>query len=199
MGDRQSPLQSIAINGRFGAEKPDPVPLSLSQRLPGALYQIAGWGDFETATGPILSSLGLDSLGNSSDARSASGIHCFRIAPDRLWLLAEAESALQSTPMDAPSDRLAVLDLSHSRCIVDVSGAASEDLLARVAALDFSIPAFPVGTFAQTGIHQISVLIHRVGEVRFDILTPVTWAVSLWEWLCLNAEPFGYNVGTDAP
>jgi len=30
--------------------------------------------------------------------------------------------------------------------------------------------------------------------MRFDIFTPVTWARSIWELICLNAAPFGYNV-----
>lgn len=44
------------------------------------------------------------------------------------------------------------------------------------------------------GIHRVGVLIHRTSEARFEIFTPVTWARSVWELLCLNATPFGYSV-----
>ena len=53
-------------------------------------------------------------------------------------------------------------------------------------------------SFVQTGIHHVSVLIHRKNEMEFEIFTPVTWARSVWELICLNAAPFGYIVESEA-
>jgi heterotetrameric sarcosine oxidase gamma subunit len=69
-----------------------------------------------------------------------------------------------------------------------------EDLLARLAPLDVSLPAFPVGTFAQTGIHHVGVLLRRISAEIFEILIPVTWAATIWELIGDAAAPFGYRV-----
>jgi len=198
MVDRISPLEHAATAGAFGAEIAGASTVTLSHRQIGSHWQIAGWGDFEEAAKPILSAFGFDGLGNFRDVRVSSGVTCYRIAPDRLWLMAEDHDSLGNALARAPSDRLAVLDLSHARCAIGISGAASTDLLARVALLDFSEASFPDGGFAQTGIHGVSVLIHRQSSDGFDIYVPVTWAVSVWEWLCVNAAPLGYRVETAA-
>ncbi len=72
--------------------------------------------------------------------------------------------------------------------------ARAEEVMARLAPIDFRASSMPVDSFVQTGIHHVGVLIHRTTEMQFEILTPVTWARSVWELICLNATPFGYHV-----
>lgn len=198
MADPISPLAGVAVAGSFGAAAQAAVPIILSEKLLGAHWQVAGWRDFDTSVVPVLSALGFTGLGDYRTVRTVSDVDCYRIAPDRLWLMADDPGTLRDMMTNASAARLALLDLSHTRCVIGVSGAASEELLARVASLDFSMAAFPVGAFAQTGMHQISVLIRRRSADSFDILVPVTWAISLWQWFCVNAAPLGYAVETGA-
>ncbi len=69
-----------------------------------------------------------------------------------------------------------------------------EDLLARLAPLDVSLPAFQVGTFAQTGIHHVGVLLRRTSAETFEILIPVTGVATIWKLIGDAAAPFGYRV-----
>jgi heterotetrameric sarcosine oxidase gamma subunit len=69
-----------------------------------------------------------------------------------------------------------------------------EDLLAHLAPLDVSLPAFPVDTFAQTGIHHVGVLLRRTSAETFEILIPVTWAATIWELIGDAAAPFRHRV-----
>lgn len=150
----------------------------------GCLTQLAGWGDFERKVGDALRAqeLSLPDDFRSSFRRGSTII--WRIAPDRAWVRSEAPVAVR----DATD--LAVLDVSDSRRCLVLEGPGAIGLLSRVAALDFSDAAFPVGQFAQTAIHHVSVLIDRQGIDQFTVLIPTTLARSLTSFLAdhLTAE-----------
>lgn len=73
-------------------------------------------------------------------------------------------------------------------------GGAAREVLERGIALDLHPTVFAVGHFAQTGLHHVPVLLERVGEQRYALYVPTTWAVSVWEWLADAALPFGYDI-----
>ena len=197
------PLSPLACS-HVGAATMSSSRLTLEESRLGYLWQIAGWNDFADATTPVLNALGFSDLGDYRHVQTSTAkVLCYRIAPDKIWLrdtaamadiadianIAGATNANRAIQL-GDTQRLAVLSLSHSRCVISVCGAACEDVMARVAALDFSEAAFPERNFAQTSVHQVSVLIHRAQQDRFDILTPVSWAASVWEWLFINASPY---------
>ncbi|RWQ60951.1 hypothetical protein [Mesorhizobium sp.] len=149
----------------------------------GYLTQLAGWGKFkEKANGALRAQdLALPDYGLSV-RRGPTTV--WRIAPDRA--LVRSDSALG---FESVTD-LAVLDLSDSRVCLTLEGPGANGLLSRVASLDFSDAAFDVGTFAQTAVHHVSVLIDRSGPDQFTVLVPTTFATSLTSFLAdhLTAE-----------
>jgi sarcosine oxidase subunit gamma len=183
--------------GRFGAAG-EPQ-LVLSERPLGALMQIAGWrNSFENAVRPLMAHLGLGGIGRFDHAQRSRNALAFRIAPERVLLRlptgagwAELESMLD--PMQTP-----FLDLSHSRTLVRVAGTKAPDLLARLMPIDFDERVFGPGHFVQSGIHTVSVLVHRQddesGAPVFDIYMPRSFAVSLWAFITQTALPLGYHV-----
>jgi heterotetrameric sarcosine oxidase gamma subunit len=191
MPDMYSPVAAILEPGHHGAVLPAGPGVSISERPLGGLVQLAGWADFETAANPVVSALGFQDLGHYRKAQAAGSRNLYRIAPDKLWI---AGAAMGDLPTVMGGGSLAVLDLSHSRTRICVDGLAAEDVLVRLAAIDFRKRSFAVGDFVQTGIQHIGMLIHRVSDTRFDLLTPVTWARSIWESIELNAKPFGYII-----
>jgi len=187
MPEKLSPLSS-------GSSQPAPASLTfgsvrLTEQLPGCILQLAGWETFEESVTDILASLGFSGPGNYRQAETSGHFTSFRIAPDKIWLVAEHPSF--PTELNPQQDDLVFLDLSHSRTAFLVSGPGAEHLLARLAGIDFRSSSFPPGDFVQTGIHQIGVLIHRCGLEEFSILVPVTWAGSLWDYMVDTAKPFG--------
>jgi heterotetrameric sarcosine oxidase gamma subunit len=72
---------------------------------------------------------------------------------------------------------------------------AAAELLARLAPLDFDLSAFPVGSFAQTGINHVGVLIHRLREEWFDVLVPYTWLDSIWNMDAVRLTRTDINAG----
>lgn len=189
MPEIASPLLGAAAPPR--APSPSgPAPLRLSETRPAGLTQLAGWEGFDAAAAALLGGVGFADAGDYRIARESGGLILFRIGPDKLWLLSEGPSLDAATPED---ERLVALDLGHARTRLVVDGPAAEALLARLAPIDFRRDALPPGGFVQTGVHHVGVLIHRRSQERFDLLTPVTWARSLWESISVAATPFGYE------
>lgn len=143
----------------------------------GHLTQLAGWSTFESAAERLLQSLGLALPIDYRTPVRAGETTAWRVAPDRVLVHSAAEPGLAS------SQDVAVLDLSQARVCLSVTGPGAAGLLSRVVALDFSETAFPIGTFAQTGLHHVGVLIERTGRERFLVFIPTTWARSLTELL----------------
>ncbi len=169
------------------------APLLLSQRAPGAILQVAGWEDFAEAAAPALQALGFEGLGDYRSARREGDAECLRIAPDKLLLRHPDATLLQEAAAKLDQSRAPSLDLSHARWSVFIEGPAVEDLLLRLAPIDVSLRASPVGRFAQTGVHHVGVTLIRLAEHKFEILIPYTWAMSIWEMICDCARPIGFQ------
>jgi len=197
MPEIRSPITPQIQPGDYGTSSEQGVTLTLSEYAPGVLFQIAGWDDFAKATAPALTPLGFDGPGNYRTVRTAGLACCLRIAPDKLLLRHQDRSVLSASLEKLDPARSPTLDLSHARWIIDVEGSAAEALLARLAAIDFSLSKFPESSFVQTGIHHVGVMLHRVSVEKFEIYVPVTWARSLWDFICEAATPLGYRVKTD--
>ncbi len=192
MPDVLSPLAAIKQPGHFGAQFEAGPGVTLSEAPVLGLAQIAGWGDFDAAVSPGLNTFGFCDAGDFRICRNANDMRLYRISPDRILIAAMSPITLPEGLQNETS--LAVLDLGHARTRIAVEGPAAEDVMARLAPIDFRKAAMPVENFVQTGIHHVGVLIHLTSASRFEILVPVAWARSIWEIICLNAVPFGYDV-----
>jgi methylglutamate dehydrogenase subunit D len=196
MPELRSPLTSIFKPGDYGAIGPQGAGLALSEKVPGALVQIAGWQDFAEASAPALKELGFEGLGDFKTVRTAGPASCLRIAPDKLLLRHDDAAALEASLEKLDTQRTPTLDLSHARWLIEINGPQVEALLSRLTAIDFFLSEFPQRTFVQTGIHQVNVLIQRPAAEKFQLFVPVTWTASMWEVICETALPLGYRIAT---
>ena len=193
MPELHSPLAAIAKPGRYGsAAKSAKTGLVLTEHAPPDILQIAGWADFEGAVAPLLDHLGFPGIGDYRTTQSKEDRHLFRLAPDRLWLLGDTKPDLPDEL--TPAGSLTTLDITHARWIIEASGPAFEDLLHRLAPIDFRESHFPAGTFAQTAIHKTSVLIWRHAPNRARIYCPTSGTHALWSFIADTAAPLGYEV-----
>lgn len=143
----------------------------------GYLTQLAGWENFEIAAGSILRKRALSLPDNCNSLFRRGMTSVWRIAPDRVLVHSDTAISFEA------DDEIARLDLSHSRVCVRLEGFGSTSLLSRVVALDLSETAFPTGTFAQTSIHHVGVLIDKRHINVFDVFIPTTLAASLADFL----------------
>lgn len=186
MPELLSALHRKTIPGRHGATGGEAI--TLSTRPLQGLWQLAGWDDFDAAAKPALDHLGLTGPGDYKCAQSGERGTAWRIAPDKMLIETNADLS------GFGSDALAVLDLGHARTVITLQGDAARRLLSQVVAVDVSVAAFAPGMFLQTGMHHVGVLIHCTGDLSFDILTPPTWAESVWNLLFDNALPHGIQI-----
>ncbi len=117
-----------------------------------------------------------------------------RVAPDQYWVLG-GESGLDARLRSAiPADAGCVTSLDGARTRLLVEGRAARTLLGRLVAIDLDPTVFPIGGFAQTGIHHVAGLLLRANEDRYEFLAPRTYAASTLEVLLDAACSFGYEI-----
>lgn len=178
------------------------APALLVRKAPGqALVQVAGWREsFGTVTANLSGILGCNLPADTRKAVQADEITAFMVGPERLWLAAPLEREIMARLHGAfTSDQAVVTDLSHSRTAIRLSGPQAAALLARAVAVDLDERELPVDGFAQTGLHQVGVLLHRQAADVFELWVPRSYAASLWAWLTHVAEllPSTAPRGTD--
>ena len=119
-------------------------------------------------------------------ALQADGRTLMRTGENQFWIIGpevdDIETKLPEIAIITP--------LSHSRTRIVIEGEPARKVLAKGVPLDFHHSAFKSGTFAMTGLHHTPVLVHCVGENRFEIYALRTFAVSVYEWLTDAALEF---------
>ena len=148
-----------------------------------------------------METLGLSQLGPVGQADAAGGLTAFRTAPERLLIRTEDDSVFDQARDAVDESALCLLDLSHARTVIRLEGPEARNLLARLVSVDLRDDVMPVNGFALTGIHGVSVMLHRVTAAAlpiYDLYIPYTWAASLWDLTCQAALPLGYEVASGA-
>lgn len=195
MADATTFLDAGVRPGRHGAiAAGGPAALKIRERPLGALMQLTVWGRSD-ALGDLLGPLSLDQpLAPGRVSRAQGDVRLYQPAPDRLWITADDQGSVNAVISRVDSTRFSALDLSSSRVVIEISGPAAEDLMARLVTIDCAADVFVAGSFAQTALHEVSVLVERMKADTFAIWVPITWAQSLWSYVTVAAEPFGYEI-----
>lgn len=175
---RVSPLQDVAVQGRFGASYGAPG-VTFTVRHPLSIVTViarAGRGE------AVAASL------NSYDAQWAG--------PDQYFVLAEnrGEGALYRELKAKLAGLASVSDQSHGRVIIRIAGPKARAVLAKGTPVDLHPDAFPVGKSALTQMAHVGIHLTRVGEDAYDLSVFRGFSESYWEWITEQAEEFGYQV-----
>jgi len=150
--------------------------VTLSEIRNLVLWQLAVWPEtIESAAGSVAGAHGITSVPTFCGSATSGNVSMLRIEPCKFWVL----GASLSEP-DA-SDGV-VLDLSHSRTHIRISGSKAAVVLNSYLPLDLREKSFPVGTVASTAFHHVGVTIWRT-EQGYELFVPRGFAVSLWELL----------------
>lgn len=194
MFKRHSPLdERIAAGGRAGTAGGRALRLSVLHD-----WQLVQIGTFGRATAPLdaaLSSVLGTPLPTSTSLVQRTGAHrLYRIATDQYWIVTP-DAALSDTLSEVvPVTAGSVTRLSDARVRISIEGPAATALLGKLVSVDLRPRAFPVGSFAQTGLHHVGVLLERLGPGQFEIYALRSYAASTWDWLTDAALPYGYEV-----
>ncbi|TJV43738.1 MAG: sarcosine oxidase subunit gamma family protein, partial [Mesorhizobium sp.] len=128
-------------------------------------------------------------------AGSTDGVRSvFGFAPGKFTVVDEAEGLASAFANVVTPDIGTVTDLSHGRTAIRIAGPKAEWVLAKFFAIDFALPAFPVGAGRSTMHHDVFAQIQRTGADQFDIYVFRSFARSFWKALCHASEEVGYEV-----
>lgn len=194
MVERQSPLGSARRPGAYGnlAEGPG---VSLSEIRLGSIVECAAWpGQEKALIAAISGAIGL-ALPDGAGAGASDGPRAaFAFAPGKFLAVDEGEDLAATLRQAISSEIGTITDLSHGRTAIRISGRRTEWVLAKFFAIDFSLPAFPVGSGRATQHHEIFAQIRRANQQSFDLYVFRSFARAFWTALCRGAAEVGYEV-----
>ena len=192
MVDVLSPLKPVWKPGTHG-NTANGIGVVLTETQPGSITQLAAWpGQEKKLLAAIKAVTGLalpDGCGKASDSKAAFGI-----APGKFLIVDQNEGLAATFSGAVTSEVGTVTDLSHGRTALRISGPKAEWVLAKFFAIDFALPAFPVGSGISTVHHDIFTHIQRTGAEQFDLYVFRSFARAFWTMLCHASEEVGYEV-----
>ena len=109
-----------------------------------------------------------------------------RIEPLKWWIIGSKIEALSA-------EEGSILDLSHSRTHLRISGNDSISFLNRNLPIDLRETSFPLNSVASTVFHHCSVTLWR-SKKGYELFLPRAFALSLWEVLLETAAQFEYAI-----
>jgi sarcosine oxidase subunit gamma len=189
-----SPLAPVWKPGSHG-NFADGVGVVLSETQPGSIVEAAAWhGEEKKLIAAIRKSTGLSLPDGAGAGTYANGKGAFGIAPGRFLLVDQADDLAVRLREAIAAETGTVTDLSHGRTAIRIAGPKAEWVLSKLFAIDFALPAFPVGSGVATVHHDIFAQIQRTAEDAFDVYVFRSFARSFWKMLGHAAEEVGYEV-----
>ncbi|MER9679342.1 sarcosine oxidase subunit gamma [Mesorhizobium sp. M0184] len=194
MVERQSPLEPVLHPGSHGNFEHG-VEIILSETRPGSILQLAAWpGEEKKLMAGIHTVTGLALPDGAGGGVTNGARSVFGFAPGKFTVVDEAEGLAPAFADVVTSAIGTVTDLSHGRTAIRIAGPKAEWVLAKFFAIDFALPAFPIGAGRSTMHHDIFAQIQRTGADQFDIYVFRSFARSFWKALCHASEEVGYEV-----
>jgi methylglutamate dehydrogenase subunit D len=172
---RTLPLRSVVQQGRFGAMTlTHGVVLSIIHPVV-LVTVIARKGKSKTVSDML------------SSTRSATVMWA---GPDQYFVEGVAPADLKTKLGTTAS----VIDQSHGRVVMRVSGTKARNVLAKGTPVDLHPDHFPIGKSAMTQMAHVGVHLTRTVEDEFTLSVFRGFSESFWEWLTLSAAEFGYQI-----
>ena len=198
MPEIKSALAAVYRPGKTGG-KAVPTAVSICERRGRNLVQVSGSKrNFESVCDGLAAMLKGQIPSGFRRAASFGDRSVFRIGPERLWIAGPSnDDVLRRLDHVTLGEEAIVTEVGHSRTVFRVAGPRSDLLLNRGLPIDLDPEVFPVNAFAQSAIHHMHVLVHRVDiadALVFDTYVSRELAVSFWEWLTEAAAPLGCEI-----
>ena len=192
--ERLSPLEPVYHPGSHGNFEHG-IDVILSETRPGSILQVAAWpGEEKRLIDGIRKVTGLTLPDGAGGGASNGGRAAFGFAPGKFTVVDEAESLATAFAGVITPAIGTLTDLSHGRTAIRIAGPKAEWVMAKFFAIDFALPAFPLGAGRSTNHHDVFAQIQRSGADQFDIYVFRSFARSFWKALCHASEEVGYEV-----
>ena len=173
------------------------MPVRIALRSCDVVQVLARKGRAGDLAAALLASHGLV-LPGPGYAVEGNGVSALWMQPDGWFLVAPraADGALAGAIKASCGDAGSVVDQSHGRRVISLSGERAPWVLAKSCRVDLHPAAFGPGRVASTQVFHLGATIHQRDDVpSFDIIVFSTFLTSFVESLTLAAEETGFVVG----
>jgi len=183
--ERVSALKGHYEPGRFGESGNPGV---LVDEIHGLqMWQVAAWPDsMDAVAGKLAAHSDLGAPPGPGRAAVGESVVLLRTGPLKWWWLGTRAPALDP-------EAGTVLDLSHSRTRLRLSGPQARACLNRLVSLDLRDASFPIDSVATTTMHHVAVTMWHSTQ-GLELFLPRGFAASLWQVLLDTAVQFGVQV-----
>jgi methylglutamate dehydrogenase subunit D len=178
---RTSALQSVAVQGRFGADKGAPG-VTLAVLHPLSIVMVIARKGKAKALKDALAGL--------------KKVDVLWAGPDQFYVQAAMleDGALYSDLKKRLAGIASVSDQSHGRVALRISGPKARAVLAKGTPVDLHPQEFAIGKSALTQMAHVTVHLTRTGDDEFTLSVFRGFSESFWEWLTSQSAEFGYQV-----
>lgn len=161
--------------------------VSLTEVRDLTLWQLALWPDsLQRAGAMVAGQLAMQEMPGFGSVVSNGAVSMLRIEPLKFWVVGQALSEIEANDG-------AVIDLSHSRTNLRVTGAKAATVLNSFLPLDLREQSFPVGSVASTAFHHVGVTLWRSAH-GYELFLPRGFALSLFELLVETSEQYDLEI-----
>lgn len=192
--ERLSPFGPEAKPGRHGAAGGTPV--SITERRVD-IVQVTAGREAEAPFADIVKDATGLSLPPAHQAAFSGEAMVVWVQPSG-WLMIKPrgdEGALAKALAGVAGDAVAVVDQSHGKAVLRLSGARARDVLAKGCRVDLHPRAFLTGSAATTTVDHITITVVQVDAIpTYDLILPANFAEAFLEWLLMSAAEFGCEV-----
>jgi methylglutamate dehydrogenase subunit D len=158
-------------------------PLRATELIGWSLTQLAFWPESIRAIGDALGRVhGIPVPARVGDVSGEGQIHVLRLAPGRIWIVTES-SASVSPLAGVLADHVSLTTLTHGQRRYRLCGRRLRRLLTESIAIDLDGPALAPGRAAQTQLHRVPVLLHRLDREVLNLHVPRSYALWAEEWI----------------
>ncbi len=194
--ERRSALAESYVVGSHGADVAGGPGVTLTERRPLTIVHVAGKVDDTAFTNGVRTACGCDLPMEPGTVASSGDLSLAWLSPTR-WLAVAPDrgpGVLEASLRDACGDNGAIIDVSHGRTVVRISGPNARNVLMKGAPLDFHRNVFTPGRVAQSAISQCGVVLVCVADDAFDLYVFRGFGQHMWEWVSDASAEYGYTV-----
>lgn len=190
-----SALDGAVTSGRHGRRAGDPGVVATEVRSVGLALVTARKGERASLGDAVHSTFGVE-LPGAPRRIAGRDIAFIWSGPDQWLAHMEPAPAAGMEAVLAPLAGVAALvDQSHGRTVLRVTGPRVRDALAKGFAIDLHPRAFKAGDTAVTSVAHIGAQIWQTDDApTYEIAVARGFALSFWHWLEASAAEYGIDL-----
>ena len=189
---RRSALEGHCQPGRFGVRSEGAPGVVLAECRPRSIAQVNGAPE----AGALAEALGATASDVSPNRAFHAGAATYAWNGPGQWLAESAEQQpgelIERIEAALRPHGASTTNLSHARTVVQVSGAAATDLLAKLCPID--VETLRTGDSAATLAGPFNVQIVKTGDDEFRLYVFRSFGLAMWEMLLDEAAEFGGEI-----